>query len=241
MQSKENRKYYLKPLENHQSEGLSKDIVKPNTLFHFWKKGKSSIYKMSLASFTKDTLNFKRPDIIDDEMINDVIDKPVLLKITQGENQYFTNGVLLFNADRSALVFKLVETVFKNVQRKDCRIMVSDFVKVSFVVDKQQYSCLDVSAGGTSFYCEPKSAEKFEKEMKFANCELKFNGTKFKIPNCRVALKIGPDETGNVKVGVQFLDMSYKVEDEIWILINKEMKRVYIQENIVEEALKKVS
>jgi hypothetical protein len=249
MQSKENKKYYLKEMTPNEREQMYEDIDAERTLFHFWKKGSNSIHKLKLESRVGDILHFEKPEVMDEEFIDEFLNKIVLFKITQGESQYFTHGKLVQPDGGERLSFEINQQVYNNVQRKDCRIKSSRSVQIRFMLKDTAYDCVDVSAGGTCFIVPVEEAGQFHLEEEVKNCTLFFNKQKFIIPNCRIAAnkQVEIDEDGQAidpvhYIGVQFLDLSYKVEDEIWKLVNDEMKRVFHVESVViDEAKKKAS
>ncbi len=233
MQSKENKRYFLKPMLEHEVQGLFRILDSEKCLFHIWSKGDSGLYKLQFSHRDESKLVFKKPDEDDFSQIKILADNTLLLKITGTHDQFFTHGELNWVEEDELFEFILDKQVHKGVQRNDCRIERSSFVKVSLIIADKEYECNDVSAGGTGFTVLETDLEQFKPETKFQDCKLKFNAQKFNIPNCRVAMNKeieSENEVKSYKVGIQFLDLSYKVEDEIWLMVNKEMKRVFMLE-----------
>jgi hypothetical protein len=233
MQSKENKRYYLKLMIYSEREELLPQLDS-SFMYHIWKKGDEALYKFQFKGRSGDLLTFEMPDEDEYEFVATMVESVVMVKMTKGEDQFFSHGKLQLNKTEKSLVIQLNQNVYKNVQRTDCRITNSSHVTIKMSNGEQEYECFDVSAGGTSFKVMPEEQEHFELEKRHKNWTLKFNDKEFKIPNFRVAMLKEVDEDGIkfFKVGIQFLDLSYTVEDEIWLLVNKEMKRVYIQEEL---------
>ncbi len=238
MLSKQNKRYYLKPINGPEFELFQSAANSAGAIFHIWKKGSEDIIKMNFSHMSSSEVVFKTEEQ-DFGIIKLMVEEVILLKLTYKEEQYFTHGFIQMNEEELTVSFQLSKEILKNIQRQNCRINTSDNVKVFMSINEKDYKCLDISAGGTCFKVAEGYEGLFPKGEVMENTILKFNGREFKIPSFKIAIcKEEYNEAldkKEFKIGIQFLDLSYSVEDEIWVLVNKEMRRVMEIEKSLEE------
>ena len=202
-----------------------------------WRKGqeKEHIETFKVISFDQQTraikLRFKTEGLLKALKASNNVGKNVLLKIPFDNIYLFTNTHLSYNADEDIYHAIINQDVYKSQQRSNYRLEANKFIRLQFKIDGQVFEANDVSAGGTSFSLEKSQAEKFQKNSIFRDLKVKIAKTTYDIPEARIAsLNDFPfrDDFGNelifVKVGVAFINLPKKLEEELTITVNAEAR-----------------
>lgn len=156
--------------------------------------------------------------------------KEVLVKIPIDERTHlFTVSKLIFhNGDLSySLVFS--EKIYISKKRGSFRLNASEVIPIQFKIDNQVFDALDISTGGTSFLIPETEKDRFPKDQIFDQCTLRFDRKNYHIAKARIAGHFpantpAGEKPGFIKIGIAFIDLNYKTEDELYIKITTEAR-----------------
>lgn len=232
-----NKKHYFQPFEFEDFKELivqliSKKEVVPITV---WIKGEDEKEAESYLPCAFDE-NDKRVNLKPTGSLVTKIagssktDKDVLVKIPIDDRTHlFTVSKLIFHSKDLTYSLVMSEQIYISKKRGSFRLNASDVIPVQFKIDEQVFDALDISTGGTSFLIPESEKERFPKDHVFQQCTLRFDRKNYHIAKARIAGHFPPntpsgEKPGFVKIGIAFIDLNYKTEDELYIKITTEAR-----------------
>lgn len=157
-------------------------------------------------------------------------DKDVLVKIPIDDRTHlFTVSKLIFHSGDLTYSLVIGELIYISKKRGSFRLNASDVIPIQFKIDEQVFDALDISTGGTSFLVPESEKDRFPKDQIFPQCTLRFDRKNYHIAKARIAGHFPPntpagEKPGFVKIGIAFVDLNYKTEDELYIKITTEAR-----------------
>ncbi len=153
----------------------------------------------------------------------------------------FTVAKLFFHSGDLKYSLVLNQPLYKSQKRKNFRLETSNIIPVQFKIDHQVFDSLDISIGGTSFLIPIKEKNRFQKGQIFTETTLRFDRKNYFIPKVKIA-GIFPENEHSLKVGISFLELPLKVEDELYVKITTEARGLEMKnkfELLIQEANQK--
>jgi hypothetical protein len=172
-------------------------------------------------------------------------DKEVFLKLGSDKFQFFSTSILEYDKESKVYTLSITRSVFKTQQRSNYRLKAGPHIKVQFRIDDDTLlDGLDISAGGTSFIVSAEEAPRYVKDHIFKDCKLGLNSEKFNIPSAKVAgswpvKDTNNEETGEVKVGVAFSDITDDTEEALFKCINGEARAEEMRKKMLKKKIEK--
>lgn len=158
------------------------------------------------------------------------VGKQVLVKVPFDETiHFFTGGSFKFHPETLTYSLEIQQDIFKSQKRSHFRLTASEVIPIQFKIDEQVFQALDISIGGTSFEIEKSDSERFAKGKTFKDCTLRFDRKNYYIPEAKVTAQLplkedNGENKGRLKVGILFINLSKKIEEELYIKISTEAR-----------------
>ncbi len=237
-----NKKHYFSSIENQEVNTTMNDAVTSNVSAFLWKKGQSEkdLEEFEIVSFDEQSkiLSLKlKSGFLSKLTGSSLIDQEVFFKITLSKHQFFSYSNLEFDKGQGLYSMQINNDFYKSQQRTNYRIMASSHVKVQLKIEDTVFDCLDLSAGGSSFMIQDSEKEHFAKGKEFKDIMLRFNKEKIKISNLKIMglweqLDTEEKPTGEIKLGVAFVDLPKEMEELLFKEINGEARAEEIRKNL---------
>jgi hypothetical protein len=246
-----NQKYYFSvALEDERSSFFEK-AASDALIAEIWQKGqdKDKVEEFDITSFDHETkklhLKFKG-GLLSKLTGSKNKDQNILIKISFQSIYIFTSSKLTFNKDDDSYEAIVDQDIYKSQQRSNYRLNANRFILIQFKIDNEVFSALDISAGGTSFTIPAEMKDRFVKDAVHEGCVVRLANMNYIIPESRVAGiwdHAFKDEKGNIiegyKVGVAFIDLPKKTEEELFLTINTEARGEELRKKALEKKAQK--
>ncbi|OUR96963.1 hypothetical protein A9Q84_11545 [Halobacteriovorax marinus] len=224
-----NKKHYFSIVETDKVHSVLTCCAKDGLTAYLWDQGhkESELEEYEIAGFenSKKLILKSKGGFLSKLSKSKLTDKQIYIKFNYDKFQYFTYGVLNYNKEEKSYFINIIREVYSSQQRTNYRLNANNFVKIQFKLEDEVYDAHDISAGGTSFSLPEAEKDKYPEGQIFKSCMLRLNKDKFEIPEVKVA-KIWPDKdaggnlNGIFKVGIAFIDVPKRVEEDLFISIN---------------------
>lgn len=158
------------------------------------------------------------------------VGKLVLVKVPFNETiHFFTGGSLKFHPESLTYSLEIQQEIFKSQKRSHFRLTANEVIPIQFKIDEQVFQALDISISGTSFEIEESDSGRFAKGRIFKDCTLRFDRKNYYIPEAKIAIQLplkeeNGQDSGRIKVGILFINLSKKIEEELSIKISTEAR-----------------
>lgn len=232
-----NKKHYFQPFEFEDfSELINKKMSKKETApITVWIKGEDEKDAESYIPWgfepEEKRLKLKPTGSLVTKIAGSAkADKEVLVKIPIDERTHlFTVSKLIFHSGDLTYSLIIGQQIYISKKRGSFRLNASDVIPIQFKIDEQVFDALDISTGGTSFLIPEEEKDRFPKDQVFQQCTLRFDRKNYHIAKARIAGHFpantpAGEKPGFVKVGIAFVDLNYKTEDELYIKITTEAR-----------------
>ena len=155
------------------------------------------------------------------------VGKSVLIKIPIEEKlNYFTGGILSFNKDDLTYELEINQAIFKSQARENYRLESSEVIHIVMEINGRMYKGFDISVGGTSLVISTKDASLLPKGSLLKNSTLSFNRKAYNIADAKILnhIPVVIDGENCVKIGIAFVNLAQKIEDDLYIRISTEAR-----------------
>jgi hypothetical protein len=227
-----NKKYYFETVKPDQLSELMNAFQKSNAFVELWLKGnedRAEAFDIIEVDSKLSRLYLKlQGNFLARFSGSLLLDQEILLKVTVDSLIYFTSGVFQEDEEKKLPYFDFKQTIYISQQRQNYRLTADKNNSIQLKIDDRIFDGLDISAGGSSFLIPESIETEFPMGHIFKNVILRFNNKNFNIMEVKVAKtwincdRKGP--TGEVKVGLQFIKFSEKIEPELFKHINTEAR-----------------
>ncbi|MCK6596506.1 MAG: hypothetical protein L6Q33_15020 [Bacteriovoracaceae bacterium] len=232
-----NKKHYFQPIDFDYFESMIDSLLKKKEIpqITVWMKGdeesKAEAYvPWEYVSAEKRIKLKPTGSLITKITGSNMADKDVCVKIPIDQHTHlFTISKLIFHSVDLTYSLIIGEIIYMSKKRGSFRLNASKIIPVQFKIDNQVFDSLDLSTGGTSFLVPEADKERFPKNRVFGDCTLRFDRKNYHINKAKIAGHFPPttpdgEKPGFVKIGIAFLDLNYKTEDELYIKISAEAR-----------------
>ncbi len=235
-----NKKFYFGVITKAEREKVINELSKNEHTVKFWtSNNEDSAEEFVVKSFSKkdSKLIIKSSGSFLKKLTgSSLVGQEVYFKTTIGKIQYFSHGFLEIDDSTGEYSFRLTNDLFAGQQRSAYRLNCSARISVQLKINEKAYECLDISAGGTSFYIENHEKEKFVKNSEFYYCILRFNNKSYDVPKSIVAGVWEEEDTCNqirTKIGIRFEKMQKADEEQLSREINSEARAEQIKKTFL--------
>lgn len=238
----DNKKHYFAIMPKAEVSSFLESLGKMTSETIMWKQGQTAedaetftILRYEAAS---NKIYFKTAGSLLAKLKTSSLTKEgqIFFKVNFDKFQYFTSGKLSFDKGTSEYNMVMRNDIFICQQRTNYRLKSSKFTRIQFKIDGEVFEGLDISAGGTSFIIAPSERERFAKEKIFSDCTLRIVNTDFQIPQVKIAgaweVKDGNDNLTGVGLGIQFVNVDSKLDEELCKAINSEARAEEIRKSL---------
>lgn len=227
-----NKKHYFDQVSKEEISTLLPIFISQKIEINIWEQGKHEdveFYKIIKGDAAKLQVFLENQGGFLSKLAgSSLLGKDIFIKIVIGKYQYFTTSILEQDNNKAYLL-TFDSDMFKSQQRSNYRLMASKNIAIQFKLDGEVFDGLDISAGGTSIEIPESQAERFIKDSEFKNCQLRLNSFKTEIALCKIAGSWPAKDSlgnpsGNIKLGIAFLNVSKPVEEKLFQEINSEAR-----------------
>lgn len=242
-----NKKYYFSTASAQEKISFLSGACTDKLSAEVWKKGqdKDQVEEFEIISYDKLThrLSLKfNGGLLSKLTGSKNRDQDVLLKISYGPIYIFTSTILKLDTAKDEYYAIINQDIYKSQQRTNYRLMANKFVKIQFKISQVVHDALDISAGGTSFLVPASEIEKFKKGAIHEDCIIRLANFNYNIPQAKIAgfwEQEFHDAQGNIvegyKIGIAFVDLPKKTEEELFLSINTEARGEEIRKKSLEK------
>ena len=242
-----NQKYYFSTAEEDERKSFFEKAASEELIVEIWQKGqeKDEVEEFDIASFDADNVTLKlklKTGLLGKLTGSKNKDKDILLKISFHSIYIFTSSSLKYDKESELYSLVVDKEIYKSQQRSNYRLNANRFVKIQFKIDNEVFSALDISAGGTSFTIPAEMKDRFTKEEIHEGAVVRLANMNYTIPQAKIAgtwEHAFKDEKGNIiegyKVGVAFVDLPKKIEEDLFLSINTEARGEELRKKTLEK------
>ena len=232
----ENQKFYFSVVENDEKVSFFKKAATDNLDVEVWQKGqkKSEVELFQVKSYDPDShqLNLKFKGTLLTKITGSKNrDQDILLKISFESIYIFTSTHIKYNVSKDLYYCDISNEIYKSQQRTNYRLNANRFIKIKFKILGEVFDALDISAGGTSFIIPANIVDKFPKDQELQDCVVRIANRNYPIHLIKIAgiweheIKDGKNlSSKGYKIGISFLDIDKKVEEDLFLSINTEAR-----------------
>ncbi|MBI2522569.1 MAG: PilZ domain-containing protein [Bdellovibrio sp.] len=229
-----NKKHYFTTVSIEETQQVFAKIAQQNCEIHLWKKGHEEedieVFEVfNYLPLRKRLLLRKKGSLLIKLIPTTLLNENIFFKIPYEKFNYLSTGILLKDDETKEYVINLCNEVFKGQQRTNYRLATGPHITVQFKMDETVFEALDISAGGISTIIPITEKERFKKGRIIEGCILRFNKKNYDIPKALIAgVWEQKDRDGDIlpelKIGVQFLDLTKEVEESLVQHVNSEAR-----------------
>jgi hypothetical protein len=246
-----NQKYYFSVAPEDERTSFFEKAASESLMVEIWQKGqeKDQVEEFDILGFNTEekklSLKFKG-GLLSKLTGSKNKDKNILLKISFHSIYIFTSSKLIHNKDEDTYEVVVDQDIYKSQQRSNYRLNANRFILIQFKIDNEVFSALDISAGGTSFTIPAEMKDRFTKDDVHEGAVVRLANMNYTIPQARIAGiwdHAFKDEKGNIiegyKVGVAFVDLPKKTEEDLFLTINTEARGEELRKKALEKKAQK--
>jgi c-di-GMP-binding flagellar brake protein YcgR len=238
-----NKKHYFSTIQGQDVVAIMKEATTAEEVVYLWKKGQDQkdLEEFKITAFDPETftLSMKSEGGFLAKLSggSSLIGEEVFFKLNIAKFQFFSYSDLEYDKATSTYTMVVSKDFYKSQQRTNYRLMASQHIKIQLKVEDTVFDCLDLSAGGTSFIIEDTVKDHYAKGKEFATCILRFNKVKIDLEGIKIMglwdqLDTEDKPTGEVKLGVAFVNLSKETEEMLFKEINGEARAEEIRKNL---------
>ncbi len=133
---------------------------------------------------------------------------------------------MIFHSGELTYSLIIGNIIYVSKKRSSFRLNSSEVIPIQFKIDGQVFDALDISIGGTSFLIKEEEKNRFVKDQIFKECIIRFDRKNYHIPTVRISGIFQNESTakGFIKIGISFIDLHEKIEDELYVKISTEAR-----------------
>ncbi|MDD0852250.1 PilZ domain-containing protein [Halobacteriovorax sp. GB3] len=236
-----NKKHYFTTIKIDEADSFFKRAVEEKKIVSLWLKGQSQddVEEYDLISYNDSDHTLiieKRGGFLSKLTGSDLLYKEIFFRINFETINIFSYSTLKKTED-GKLIIRVMNDVYKSQKRSNYRLQANRHIKIQLKINGQVYDALDISAGGTSFMIDDVEKETYSKQSVHTNCRLRLNRYQFDIPQCKVMgvwEGTHPDGTltGKIKLGIAFIDLPERIEEDLFREINGEARAEEIRKKL---------
>ncbi len=236
-----NKKYYFAVIKADERDYVLQNIAAEGPEIWVWQKGMSEkkveTYEIINFDPKSNELNLKsKASLLSKLTKSSLVDKHIFLKMKFDKYQYFTTSTLTFDAEENLYKVNISDDLYISQQRSDYRLQANRYNVMKLRIDGDLFDCLDLSSGGTSFQVPQEDKDRFAKDKVFEKCRLQFDNQAFDIPKAKIAAqfpKDGEDGTPMIGLGIQFMDLSEKTDEELCRMVHTEARAEEVRKTLL--------
>ncbi len=231
-----NQQHYFSQIPKGEQDSLLERMANRHATIVLWRKGKdeNDVEQFEIAHYHAEDkkLVLNPTKMIRKIFKSHLVDQDVLLKISEGNYNYFSNSHLkVSDSATPEYSVQLSASIFMSQQRKNYRLNASYDVAIQIKIGDIVYEGRDISAGGMSINIDPDKQNAFQLKTEFSDVTVRLNSYRWSLPKVRVnkcwpitSTEKSKKTADVVAVALEFINLAKGLEEDITKAVNSEAR-----------------
>lgn len=236
-----NKKHYFTTISKEEAVSFLSRAPQDERTVSLWQKGQNQddVEEYRISGFDEKNMAIileSTGGFLSKLAGTDLLYKEVFFKINFETINIFSYSTLKKNGS-GKYELRVLNDVYKSQKRSNYRLLAGRHVALQFKIADIVYNALDISAGGTSIMVETDKKDLFSKNSVHKDCRLRINRAQFDIPFVKIVgqweqFHRDGNPTGEMKLGIAFIDLPERTEEELFKEINSEARAEEIRKKM---------